>query len=907
MNRALRWGLGQLFDLALGSYPAGWRTAHSHEARQVFHAGLEARCERGSWLGLRYGMAAVLDALVNGTQERRQARYENGQTGWGAGMMTDLRYAFRRLWRAPGLTAAVLILLGLGVGANAAVFSVLRTALLSPPPFPEPHELVLPRMATVVPGVPDTMKSSWSWPVFSEYRESAADLYDGLAGYAIRSGSLTEPGDAQALSFELVTEGYFETLGLTPVLGRFLTPADELPGAGLVAVLSQPVWEERFGGDPSAVGRGLTLNGVRFTVVGVAPAGFRGLTGAARLWVPAGRGDALFHESIINGRHTSWLNAIGRIAAGSSALAVQQRSLPMAQVIDARDSQLVAPEEISFTLTSLNEVWTRPETRSSVWLAMAAALLVLTIAVVNLSALLANRSRRERRATAVRLALGAPHGRLVRERMVESLLLSGGAGLIGIGLAALAMNGLRSVVPGQLFLGADGDVISSSVSALRIDPLVAGFGLLMAVLAGLAFGAGPSLVHRGIDLAPALRGQRNPRRGRVGGRGRWGVGFQVAVSAVLLIGAGLMMSTLISLHAEQKGFDPDGLLVLRYSLVDAQESEAREFHLEFRDRLVGLPGVRSAGIGTIAPLGGHFIQTNVTQIVGEPEIPRGDRERIGVSMIDGASFQTLGTQLLAGRTFTPDEYRAAEQVTVLSSMAAERLFPGEDPIGREFMAGVNFGDDPLPYRVIGVVEDVLYSDPTEGMMAEMYLPFGLWAPAAASIFVRTDGDPTSVVPGARDLLRSMNASVPFTQIQTGADLRSRGVARARVLVWLLGILAGLAILLSSAGLWAVVSQAVAERRREIGIRMALGARAAEVEGLVFRQGALPIVLGGIAGVTIAALAAPRIADLLFGVGPRDPGVYMMAGAILAAVALVATWLPARRAARIDPRTVMTGD
>lgn len=286
----------------------------------------------------------------------------------------------------------------------------------------------------------------------------------------------------------------------------------------------------------------------------------------------------------------------------------------------------------------------------------------------------------------------------------------------------------------------------------------------------------------------------------------------------------------------------------------------------------------------------------------------GQEMDIGGSMVEGGVFGTLGTRLLTGRTFSPEEMHDADAVAVINETAAEALFPGEDPLGREFRVAVSLdGGDPPVYTVVGVVEDVLYAHPTEGIMPEMYIPMGLWPPPGVSVFIRTRGEPREVLPAARQILAAIDPRIPLRQVTTGEELRRQDVADTRLLVWVLGVFAGLALLLSAAGLWAVVAQAVAERRREIGVRMALGARSTEVEGLVFRQGLIPIVLGGVAGVVAAALLAPRVSVILFGIGPRDPLVFAGAGAVLVAVGLLATWLPARRAARVHPVEVLAGD
>lgn len=909
-----------LFRLLLRFYPRSWRARFGAEAVDAFRKGLERRLEEGGReRAHRYALRALADALVGGWRERAAGRSRPGRaTAGGDGVLAtlaaDLRYSLRRLRRAPGFSMAVVGILALGVGANAAVFTVLRSAVLAPLPFPEADRLVLPRWGpTLEGGGPDTAFVNWSYPKFVELREGSGRVFQGLAAYAARTAGVSDPGQAESVPFEFVTPGYFEVLGIAPVVGRFFHPEEEGRDAPPnVAVLSHGLWVQRFGSNPRVVGRTITADGDRLEVIGVAPEGFAGLTGSARFWTPVGQTATNYGSWTLDGRTSHWHHIVGRLRPGLSPTQAEERLASLFQEIEAVEPTTTPGEEMALDVTPLGQIWTNPNARVSVWLAMAAALLVLAIAIANLAALLLARGRKETRETAVRLALGAGRGRLIRERLTESLLLSAVGGGLGLLMAAWTMGTLKAAIPQHLFQGAGGDLLLVETGALEVDPGVALFGLAVAVLAGALFGTTPAMVQNRIDLVPALRqggsGSRAMRRGD--GR-RWLVGAQVALSVILLVGAGLLLGTLQRLHDEQQGFDPEDLLVLRYSLgsgsTEYAGDAAREFHRTFRDRLQALPQVRSATLATTPPLGGHYIQTTVRQVEGREPIPEGSRPRIGVHLSDNNLFRTLGTSLLRGRTFTEAAFQRHEFVTVINQRTAEELFPDEDPLGREIWVGFSVTEEERPFRIVGVVEDVLYSRPTVGIMPEMYLPLGLWAPGSIGVFLRTETDPTELVAPARQILASLDPDIPFLQVKTGMDLRGEDVADTRILLLLLGAFAGLALILSAAGLWAVVSQAVTERKREIGLRMALGARTREVEALVFRQGLVPIVGGGLLGVLLAAAGAPRMAAILFGIGPRNPVVYVGAATILVAVALLATWLPARRAARVDPMEALAAD
>lgn len=910
----------RLFRVVLGVYPRRWRARFAEEALDAFRRGLERRLEEpGAESPHRYAVRALADAVASGWRERTNGPAGAGRaTGGGDGglatLAADLRYAVRRLGRAPGFTVAVVTILALGVGANAAVFTVLRNAVLAPLPFPEADRLVLPRRGpTLAGGGPDTAFVNWSYPKFVELREGSTEVFEEVAAYAARSAGVSDPGRAESVPFEFITPGYFEVLGINPVVGRFFHPEEEgrdaPPG---VVVLSHGLWVQRFGSDPDVVGRTITADGDRLEVVGVAPEGFGGLTGSARFWTPVGQTATNYGSWTLEGRTSHWHHVVGRLRPGLSPGQAEERLAALFESIEAVEPTAGPGEEIALDVTPLSRIWTNPDARASAWLAMAAALLVLAIAVANLAALLLARGRRETRETAVRLALGAGRGRLIRERLTESLLLSAVGGGVGLLLAGWTMGGLRAAIPRHLFRGAGGDLLLVETGALEVDPGVAAFGLLVAVLAGALFGTAPAVVQNRIDLVPALRqGGGRSRTTRRGDGRRWLVGAQVALSVTLLVGAGLLLGTLHRLHGEQQGFDPENLLVLRYSLGSASSEyagdAAREFHRTFRDRLRALPEVRSATLATTPPLGGHYIQSRVRRVEGREPIPEGSRPRIGIHLSDGDLFRTLGTELLRGRTFTEGEFQRQEFVTVVSRRAADELFPDEDPLGREIRVGFSVTEEERPFRIVGVVEDVLYSPPTSGIMPEMYLPLGLWAPGSIGVFLRTRTDPTELVAPARRILASMDEDVPFWQVKTGMELRGEDVADTRILLILLGTFAALALILSAAGLWAVVAQSVTERRREIGLRMALGARAREVEVLVFRQGLVPIVAGGCLGIVLAATGAPRMAALLFGIGPRSPAVYLGAAGILVVVALLATWLPARQAARVHPMEALAAD
>jgi predicted permease len=725
------------------------------------------------------------------------------ETFWG-----DLRYIGRRMLRAPALTGMIVLILALGVGANAAVFSVLEEAVLAPVPFPDADGLVVARWTASVPGAPDTTYGQWSYPEFVDFREATGEVFQGLALYASRSAAVTEPGQAETMGVELVTPGYFELLGVVPSAGRFFTPEEEgrdaAPG---VVVISHAFWVQRFGGNPNAVGRTIVAAGSGLQVVGVAPEGFTGLTGSARMWIPVGQARETFGAWILESRGSHWHHVLGRLRPGLTPSVAEERVAAAARAVDAVDSHLREGQVAGVALPTVGEIWSNPQAQRGIWLAMAAALVVLAITVANLASLLLARGRRELQETAVRLALGAPKRRLIRERLTEGLAVAALGGGVGLAAAAWMLNGLRAAVPSHLFRGSGGDLQLVTSGAFGMDVSVALFGLGMALAAGALFSAAPAALQGTVDLVPALRrggaGSRNP--GRQDGN-RVLVGAQVALSVVLLVGAGLLLGSLYRLHAQQEGFDADHLLILRYSLGGVQSTyetpeAAWEFHRTFRDRVRVLPGVRGAALGTTPPLSGSWATTGVTGIVGRQPFAEGERPQIAAHFVGEDYFALLGIPTLEGSTFQGTGGGGSQQDVVISRRTAETLFAGESPVGRELEVGMRFGaGEQRPFRVIGVVDDVLYTSPASGVRAEMFVGMTPWTPLVMSLMVRTEGDPYEVLPEARRVLADLDPVIPFWQVTTGRELRAADVADTRALVLLLGGFAGLALLLSTAGL-----------------------------------------------------------------------------------------------------------
>jgi putative ABC transport system permease protein len=919
---------GALFGLALLAFPRRRRGSMGREAAEAFADGFERRKrEEGSAVAWRFAIRAVIDAVGAGVEarwvkEQRQPGGSGRRTGRGGGrgemrseLSMDVRHAARRLGKAPGFTLSVVVILALGVGVNAAVFSALEDAVLAKPPFPDADRLVFPRFTLQAPGKEESY-ASWSFPRLRELRHGAAPMLRDVVGYAVRFSTWSEPGDAESVPLEYVTSGYFDLLCGPPAAGRFFRLEEEgLDAAPDVAVIAWDVWKTRFGGAAGAVGATVVLDGSRVRIVGVAPEGFRGMSGRADLWLPVGQASPAMGSWTLTMRNALWLDAVAKLATGVTVPAATAALARVGATIEAVEPMAQPDQRVGLALTPVTEAWTNPTARRSLVIVAVAALFVLINAVVNLTALVYARGRRESRELALRLALGSGKARLLRARAVESLLLAGVGAAAGLTLAYWAVAGLRVLWPSRLLMGAAGGVQSMTLEHLRLDPKATALGVGVAVIAALLFGVLPTLAQSSLDPGTTLKSGSGTRGTvRPGGRG-WArpvlLAAQLAMSVVLLVGSGLLASTLYHLHQVQGGFDHTHLVTLDYSLVGrpvmASQASLRDFHDALRTRIGALPGVEEVASGTTPPLTGHFSWGEVTRVGPRAPFPEGARPRVGVHFAGDGFFRTLGIGLLRGRTFSSEEARAPSHVVVLSRVAATELFPDGDAVGRSLRLRLTFGDSIPEYTVVGIVNDVLYGSPTEGTVAEAYFPDGIWARPTGTLYVRTTGAPGSVVPLARAALRELDSRVPFWRVRTGDRLSSEGegLSDARLLLVLLAIFAGLAVVLSAAGVWAVVAHAVSERRSEIGLRMALGARSRQVERLMLRQGALPLLIGGVLGLALSALGAHLLVGVLFRTDALDPRVYAGAAAGLSAVGLLASWLPARRAARVAPMEVLS--
>lgn len=826
----------------------------------------------------------------------------------------DVKQAWRGLRRAPGFAVTAVVVLALGIGANTAVFSAVRTVLLDPPPYPEPERLVVPKLVQVKADRADTTHMPWSYPKFERLREGLADVVEPLGGYAARTMSLTEPGSAERMTVEVVTPGYLHVLGVRPRVGRLFSDVegatDTPPG---VVLISHALWRSRFAGSPDAVGRTVVLNGSPLRVVGVLPFGFRGLTGSASAWIPVGDAGQILSSFMVKGAQAHWMHAVGRLKPGITLQDARARSRQVGGDIEAEMPLADPGAWVGADALAFLDVWGNEAAERSVLVLSGAALLVLLIAASNLAVLLLARGRSRRRETAVRLAMGSGRWRVARGQLVESLLLATLGSVVGLVLAYWGIEGIAAAWPDAFLAGGSLEAQVVDVARISMDGVVLGFGVAVGLLTGLLFGALPALSQSDVSLVSALKeggatvGSRGGSSGGGGGQ-RLLVGAQLALALILLVGAGLMGGSLLRLNAVELGFDPDDVLVFRYA-TERGEGDAWDFHRAFLERIRSLPAVEAATLAAVPPLGGYSSITLVREVEGRPPFGQGEGPAIGVNYAGPDLFRTAGIELLEGRRLEPSDATDRPEAVVISRAAVEELFEGGPAVARTFRMGISFGegDDNDLYRVVGVVDDVLYGRPEDGAMPMAYLPMESTGARSATVMVRTRGEPFDLIPAMRELAAGLDADLPLYRFTTSRDMVAEDVSDTRVLLGLLALFALVALLVAATGLYGIVAKSVADRRRELGLRMALGAGRGRVQGLVLRQGVATAAAGLVVGLGGAWLASRSLDGVLFDVSAHDPRAFGGAAGLLLLVALLATWLPARRATRLDPSEALRAE
>jgi predicted permease len=800
----------------------------------------------------------------------------------------DLMYALRRLRQAPGFTLVAITTLALGIGANSAMFSMVNAVLLRPLPFEEPDRLV--RLAQTWEGRTTGVYSPQN---FLDVASAASD-FESLA--AIDGGGLTLTGNGAPARLEGagVSASFFDVLRVRPILGRGFAAGENEPGHTKVVVLGHRLWHERFGADPAAVGRTIQLNREPHVVVGVAPSGFSYPDGA-EVWTPI-EYDAVFRTK---SRGAWYLGVIGRLKPDVPVAHAREEVSTIAARLAHEYPD--ADEGVGGTVTSLHEAMVG-ESRPALLVLLGAVGLVLLIACVNVANLLLARAAARESELAVRAALGAGRGRLLRQLLTESVLLAVLGGGAGVFLAWLSLDTLLGLQPEGV----------QRLGEVRVDRAVLAFSAGLSVLTGILFGSVPALQLMRRATAQSLR---EGGRGLLSGRGhrlRGGlVVGQIALAMMLLAGAGLLIRSFVQLRRVDPGFRAPGALTFRIALPEsAYKDEARRtaFFDEMIERLGALPGVRSVGTVMGLPLSGTRFNLSF-EVAGRPKLPLAQQPSMEVRVTSPGYFEAMGIPVRRGRGFQRGDRAGAPQVAVLSQTAVRRFFPGEDPLGKSITVGWRRPDGmpPAGGEVVGVVGDVKEAGLAEENPPEVYLAYAQLPVSSMDVLLRTAVGPMTLAPAAATVVHGLDPELPIARLRTLDDIVARSVSEPRFYMVLLGAFAGTALFLAALGIFGVMSYAVVQRSREIGIRVALGAHPAHLRRMVLGQ-ALLLAVGGVAVGLLGAVGLSRaIAGLLFDLSPTDPGTLAGVALLLTAVALLASYLPARRATRVDPLVALRSE
>jgi putative ABC transport system permease protein len=853
--------------------------------RELIARGVDPRTARDQALSRVGDLARLKRTCVNiGRQRDRDMQL----TQWIGEFRDDVRFAVRQLIKAPGFAAVAILTLMLGIGATAAIFSVVHAVVLRPFPYPEPDRLVV--LGEDFEGRP----SSVSAGNYEDWRSNATS-FSAIGALQFFTFNLSEGDTPERVIGGRVTHTWFGVQHMAPLHGRVFTPEEDAPGRERVVVLSHRLWNRRFGADPRIVGREVSLNSVAHTVVGVMPAAFDVTADSEGLWVPI----AFTPDQIVNhDNHT--LQVIARLAPGRS---IDDARTEMKVIYSRMQAKYLRDHQVQLGVVEPLHAQIVGDYRQRLFVLLGAVVLVLLIACANVANLLLARGGVRAREIALRAAIGAGRGRIVRQLLTETLMFTLAGGGLGLAVAWMAVPMLVASSPDGV----------PRLEQARVDTVVIIFAFGLALASALTAGLVPALRTASADL----RGTLN-EGGRSGSSGRdWMrsllVAGEVALAIVLLVGAGLLVRSALHLQRIDPGFDARGLATARLSLPAVRYAEPVRVAQSFEEIVASLaeaPGIASAAASTMVPLtpGGN----------GNGLLPEGKavdmknvvQSRLGIVTLD--YFTTMRMALRRGRLFSIDDRRGAPRVMILNESAARGLFPGEDPIGKRVGCCEGAPEDPRWKTVVGVVADVRSQGPATEPRPEFFMPIAqvpeeawTWVQRSMTLVARAETSEANTAIGAtRAAVRRLDATLPLYEVRTMEQRLRASVAQARFNTLLMLLLGAIGLALSAIGVYGVIAYFVTHRQQEIGIRMALGARGPDVIRMVMTEGMQPVLLGVVLGVGGAYAATRLLTSYVHGVTPTDPLTFAGVVAVLAAVGLLATVVPARRAVRVDPSRVL---
>jgi putative ABC transport system permease protein len=816
-------------------------------------------------------------------QAKERSRDARG-VRWIEEFWQDLRFGVRMLLNTPGFTLIALITLALGVGANTVIFSFFNGILLRPLPFQQPERLVLlDEIATNRGG----LSLGISWPNYLDWR-AQNQVFSDLGCYQDITFTLTGVGDAEELSGAFISDRLFESLGVTPQLGRAFTPEENQPARHRVVILSHGLWRRRFGGNQEILGKPITLVNRSWVVVGVMPPGFK-FPGAVDFWAPLAHGAGL-------SRSMYGLGAIARLKPGAT---IEQAQSEMSLIARRLAEQYPASNEgLDVRVTRLRDHLVK-DYRRGLWILLGAVGAMLLIACANVANLLLARAAARRREMAVRAALGAGRFRIVRQMLCESLLLGVIGGAAGMALAWLGLNLLLAALPAELPFW----------MKFNVDGRVLGFTLSVSLLTSLVCGAAPAWSAARIDLIETLK---DGGRGAAGGSRqrlrRLLVTAQVALALILLAGAGLLMRSFLRMQQVRLGFNPDNALTLRVNMPGSDyRGGVSPFYRQLEERVNALPGVEIAGAVIPLPLSGiDESWGNFLTVDGQPTLSFGQSPRITLGIITQQYFRAMEIPLLAGRAFTDADSPDAPSVAIIDERLAREYWPNESPLGKRIRIGLPTSDDPWSV-IVGVVGTIQHERLGGATRMMAYVPSMQKPTGFQTLVVRSNLPRESLIPAVKNVVKEMDPNLPITHVATMREVIAESVWQPRLYATLFAVFAVVALTLAAVGIYGVMSYAVTARTNEIGIRMALGAERRHVLKLVVGQGMVLSLVGVGFGLVGASLLTRLMKTLLFGVSATDPLTFAGVSLVLFGVALLACYLPARKAAQVDPLVALRRD
>jgi putative ABC transport system permease protein len=843
-----------------------------------FH--LESQIDANLAQGMSYTEARyVALRSLGGIEQIKEGCRDARGVGFLEDFVRDVQLGLRLLWKSPGFTSVAVVTLVLGVGVSTAVFSVVDGVLLRPLPFPDSGRIV-----TIWNTYPQLggERQEVSPPDFCDWREQSRSFAQ-LAAYERFSWVLGGEPDSLRLSAARVSGDFFAAMGLHPILGRPLLPADDHGGTHRVVVLSHRLWTSRFGADPSVVGRTVTLTGVDHAVVGVMPAGFR-FPHEAELWSPLAY-EPPFDPSL---RRSVWLRTVARLKPGVTLAQAQSDVSAVAQRLEKQYPD--TNQGRGAVIVSLYE-HTVGDTRLALLVLMGAVGCVLLIACANVVNLLLARATGRQQELALRAALGARQPRLVRQLVTESALLGllGGAG--GVAVTWLSLAVLRGLNPASI----------PRLTEVRLDLRALAFALAVSLAAGVASGILPALTATRTDLNRLLK-EGSRRLVSVPGRQRLRAGLvvvEVALAQVLLVGGGLLFQSFLHLSNVEPGFDPEGLLVSQFELLSERyvsRTARAAFYRQAVEQAAALPGVETAALSSTIPL--HEVQLGYEFLIeGRPAPSLASQyPSAGYNSITPGYFRTMGIRLLSGRNFTDADHADSAPVTIINQAMALRFWPGESPLGRRIRIVT---DESPPKEIVGVVGDVRQVALGAPVRSEIYLPYAQLPWRQCFLLLRSTAGPAGLAEAVRREFRAIDPGIALTRLRSMNDQASESLAPPRFRTILLGVFAALALTLAAVGVFGVLSYSVSQRTRDFAIRVALGAERRDILRLLISEGLLLVLTGVVLGLGISLAMTRSLSSLLFGILPTDPATYAVVTVLLSLVAVAACYWPSRRALLVD--------